>query len=138
MRKVFAYVDNIFCDIKLIDGERHKKITGVDNKLILENIRIASQEFCNTNTKLILRMPLIPSINDDEENIKGTAEFIKTLNKDIALELLPYHEFAKNKYTGLAMQYIPDQLTEIKPPQKEQVQTVESMLRHYGITVITT
>ena len=71
--------DSIIADIKLIDPERHKAATGVDNALILENIR----RLANNGANLLLRVPLIPGYTDDDENLTGIARFVASLDRKI-------------------------------------------------------
>jgi pyruvate formate lyase activating enzyme len=133
VRRVFSHADTVFIDLKLCDPQRHKKATGVDNSLILGNIRLAAQE----NTNLILRMPVIPAINDDEDNIRQSAGFILGLARPVPLELLAYHEFAKSKYLGLDKKYEPE-LLNIAPPLKEHMEQIACLFRRHGVTIIST
>ena len=60
-------------DLKVMDAEKHKRYTGVDNELILSNIRLLAK----LHKPFIIRIPLIEGINDDEDNIEATAAFIE-------------------------------------------------------------
>ena len=86
--------DLILCDIKHMDPAQHKRFTGVDNKLILENIRLLDEFPC----KIRIRLPLIPGVNDSSDNIAATVSFIKQLDNIEAVDVLPYHQAAKTKY----------------------------------------
>ena len=134
--QVFSHADYIFIDLKLCDTERHRKATGVDNNQILSNIRLAAEEF-HENVKIILRMPFIPTVNDDDENIRQTAAFIKSLAQHLPLEILAYHEFAKSKYLGLGKEYEAE-LQGIVPPQKERLEQAADLFRQHGVTIINT
>ena len=96
MEKVLPHVDLVQHDIKLTDPERHKKWTGVSNERIRENFKKAYETF--PNTKFIVRTPLIPGINDDEEHIRATLAFIRPHKNVVDYELLPYHRFGESKY----------------------------------------
>ena len=133
-QQVLSRADNIFIDLKLCDARRHRETTGVDNGQILENIRLAAKELPKS-AKLILRMPLIPTVNDDEENIRQSAEFILSLAQPVPLELLAYHEFAKSKYLGLGKKYEADSIV---PPQKERMEQIAGLFRQQGVTIINT
>ena len=86
--------DLFLYDLKLMDSQRHQKFTGVSNELILKNL----QSLSNTNTNIIIRIPLIKGINDDEDNIERAVEFISSLaGNSIPVELLPYHNTAARK-----------------------------------------
>jgi pyruvate formate lyase activating enzyme len=133
---VLARADIVFIDLKLCDPERHKKATGLDNSQILGNIRLAAEEL-GKHAELMLRMPVVPGINDDEENIRQSAEFIASLARPVPLELLAYHEFAKSKYLGLGKEYGAE-LTGIVPPQKERMEEIADLFRRHGVTIIST
>ena len=81
-------------DCKLIDSSRHKQATGAENSRILENIEFLSRQ----NVSLTVNIPLIPGINDDEENLTQTAEFLKSLPHRPNAELLAFHKMAENKF----------------------------------------
>ena len=66
LKNLMEYTDIILYDIKHVNPKKHKELTGVDNKLILENLKKAVESGIS---KIILRVPLIPGFNDDEENI---------------------------------------------------------------------
>ena len=93
---LLPYLDCILYDIKAIDEEVHERLTGVSNKLILQNaeklMRVASE-------KLLFRMPVIPDYNDME--FDKIAKFVSYNS----LELLPYHEIGIGKYEALNMKY---------------------------------
>ncbi|MBS4960695.1 MAG: glycyl-radical enzyme activating protein [Clostridiales bacterium] len=135
LREAIQYLDYILCDIKLANDKRHQEIIQVSNEGILNNIRIIADEF--PEKKLLLRVPVIPSINDDEENIWLTASFIKSLKREVPLELLPYHCFGKAKYEGIGMKY-DDRLKKIQPPEKEFMKALEKRFTAYGVHVIET
>lgn len=137
MMNVLKYVDFIFCDIKHIDTVKHRQLTGVSNEQILDNIRLIVEKLLPENKELVIRVPIIPKINDDMENLTGIAEFIKSLDKNIKLELLSYHELGKQKYKALDRKYLLEDL-EIKPPSKEYIEKVEGILKDKGINVIHT
>lgn len=136
VRAIIPYVDHVYADIKLFDNTRHERVIGVPNGRILDNIRLLAGELPKDKS-LVLRFPLIPSINDDEENITATAAFIKSLGREVRLEVLPYHEFGRGKYTALGREY---PLTErgIPAPDKEHVARIERMFTDAGIGIIKT
>lgn len=103
MAKVLPHVDIVLHDIKLTDPERHKKWTGADNTRIRANLKRAYETF--PDKKFIVRTPIIPGVNDDEEHIRATLEFIKPYKNVIDYELLPYHRFGEGKYGFLGKVY---------------------------------
>jgi len=136
LRQVLPHADNVFIDLKLYDSQRHQKATGVDNSQILSNIRLAAEELAES-AALILRMPVIPTVNDDVENIRQSAGFILSLSRVVPLELLPYHEFAKSKHLGLGIKYEPESMG-IVPPSKESMEQVADTFRRLGVIIINT
>ncbi len=92
--KVLPYVDIFLYDIKCIDGELHRKGTGKDNELILENLERLIKE----GKRIIIRTPQIPDFNDGEE-----LERIKAfcIEKGLEHEILSYHEFGEDKKKAL-------------------------------------
>ena len=91
------HIDLFYADLKHMDPDVHKRWTGADNRRILDNIRFLSEEHPN----VIVRIPLIPGVNDDEENLSASAEFIADCGSGIqAVELLRYNELAASKYAA--------------------------------------
>ncbi|USE03611.1 glycyl-radical enzyme activating protein [Vibrio sp. SCSIO 43133] len=103
IEKLLSYTDLFISDIKLLDSQRHKAHTGVDNRKILNNLRALSK----TEKPIILRIPVIPSINDDDENIAATADFIiNELNGRVqTLQLLSFMRLGEEKYRSLGLPY---------------------------------
>jgi pyruvate formate lyase activating enzyme len=121
-------VDLFLYDLKLMDDARHRQWTGVSNKKILSNLRRLAEQGEN----LIVRIPIIPGINDDEENLRQTGTYLASLPNLPPVELLPYHNIAEAKYAGLSLEY---ELKEIIPPTQEQMQTHIILLKEYGLQV---
>ena len=110
-RKVISAMDLVIMDIKHTDPAIHKQYTGVDNSLIRENLRI----LMGSNTPFLIRVPLIPGVNDSEENLTLTAQWIQNAKNLLGVELLPYNEAAGAKYHSLNMKYQPKFNTAQKP-----------------------
>jgi len=116
------YVDLFLYDIKLIDPIKHQECVGVSNELILENARRLS----NINAKLLIRVPVIPEYNDDEENIKIIAQFTRELKSAQGLELLPYHKFGSAKWRRLDQKYL---LEKIQPPPEHVMKMLRELAK---------
>ena len=114
VRMAVEHLDAYYTDIKLMDEEAHKKWTGVSNATILANIRRVSEEF--PDKPLHARLPLIPGINDSEENIGETIEFCKQLPSCQELEILPYHRLGSSTYEYLERSY---ELADLEPMDPE-------------------
>ena len=102
LRKIARYCDLILADIKHMDSEKHKEGTGVPNKVILENFRRLNEDF---EGEIVVRIPLIPGYNDDEENIRKTAEFLAPLERVKGIDLLPFNAFPVTKYEALGIDW---------------------------------
>lgn len=122
-RQVIGYLDYVMMDIKLFDGELHRKYTGVDNRQILRNARI----LCEGNIPFVIRIPLIPGVNDYEENFRNTAAWIADARALLKVELLPYHKTAGAKYDMVGKTYQPAFDTEKSVWHSQQV------FEEYGI-----
>lgn len=116
-KEVLPYVDGMFMDIKHMDSEVHKALMGAGNELILENIR----KIDAFGVPIIIRTPVIPGCNASEENIRQTAEFVKSLPGVKEYELLPYHQFGVNKYKALGREY---ELADTEPPTDEEMRAL--------------
>ena len=100
---IMKRIDEPFIDLKHICSQVHKQLTGVDNKLILHNIK----SFDQCGKPYVIRIPLIPSLNDDNDNLEGTADFLKGLKNLERVELLGYNKLAKAKYDMIGQDYDP-------------------------------
>ena len=111
LEKVIEHLDLIYFDLKHMDDEQHKKLTGVSNKEILTNLAAISKKHDN----IVVRIPVIPGLNSSAENIKETAEYTAGLSIK-KLEMLPYHNLGEVKYGQLGREY---SLSEITSPSEE-------------------
>jgi len=102
VNEVVSHCDFIMADIKHMDSKKHIWGTGVPNEQILSNFRQLNTDFKH---KIVVRIPLIPGFNDDEENIVRTAEFIKPLEHIEGLDLLPFNVYPVAKYEALGEQW---------------------------------
>lgn len=113
--KTIELADLFLFDCKHMDTAEHKRLTGVDNALILRNLRAALE----SGTEVRIRMPLMPGMNDSEENIAAMAEFLAEYGRT-EVEIMPCHLFGKSKYLALNMplpelaQYTPEELAVVQ------------------------
>lgn len=113
LKEVAQYCDLVFVDLKLMDEGKHLYYTGVSNKLILENIkRLCAMSKENGTPRVIIRIPVIPGINDDDENTKSIVAFVKGLPILPEINLLPYHNLGEAKYSMIGSTY---DLVELEP-----------------------
>lgn len=103
LEKFYPYTDLFFTDIKNMDSAVHKKWSGAGNELILKNIRQTAQ----AGKKLVVRIPVIPQINDSDENMRATAAFMRDNLGDslVQVQLLPYRKMGIEKYNSLGIPY---------------------------------
>jgi pyruvate formate lyase activating enzyme len=130
LKGIADYTDLVFYDIKHMNPQKHKKITGFSNKRILQNLIKLSREAVD----LLIRIPVIPKHNDDEANIKATAKFIVEeldLSHFKRVELLPYHRLGAFKYERLGRVY---GLGNLEAPGDNEMAALKKMIESYGLT----
>jgi pyruvate formate lyase activating enzyme len=120
-----AYTDLFLYDIKIIDNEKHKKYTGVSNMLIHDNLKKLSAVHENIH----VRIPLIPGINDDIENIEKTCLLLNSA-KISRVSLLPYHNTGVYKYARIGLEY---KLPHIKSPKRHELEAIAERFANCGI-----
>ena len=98
--RVIGLVDLFLFDLKLMDRERHRMATSVSNERILDNL----QRLDKAGAEILVRIPVIPGMNDDDENMEATAAFLTGTTSIRRVELLPYHKMADHKYAGLGLE----------------------------------
>jgi pyruvate formate lyase activating enzyme len=126
--QIMSCVDIFLYDLKLIDETRHKQYTSVSNLMILDNLKKLSR----ARASIIVRIPLIPGVNDDEENIIQSASFLSDLPHLLGVELMPYHEIGLAKYQALGMNY---RFNELKPISLQHIKEVEQILYNYHLPI---
>ena len=89
-----------------MDDNKHRKVTGVSNKVILDNARklVEAEKGLKGRIKVIFRTPVIPTVNDNKEELREITSFLKNLGKD-GLVLIPFNKFGKDKYAMLGLEY---------------------------------
>ena len=111
----------LMLDIKHIDDEEHKKLTGHTNKNILDCARYLSEQ----GIPMWIRHVLVPGITDNDEYLKKTREFIDSLDTVKKVEVLPYHTLGEYKWKELG---IPYKLEGVDPPTEERIQNAKKIL----------
>ena len=127
LKKTISYVDLFLYDIKLMDERKHKEFTGASNKLILSNL----QKLVKVH-QVIVRVPLIPDINNGLDSIEQLAEFLLKLRKIREIDLLPYHKLGVSKYKLLGRKYA---LEDITPLTQKQINDALKSLTKFGFEV---
>lgn len=147
---ILARMDLIFMDLKIFDSEKHKEYTGVSNERILENItnlavfgqqdtdifEIADAEGRTGNDghgpEIVIRIPVIGGVNDDDENIRASAEYVHRHLPHARMELLPYHRYGQIKYEALGMTY---DHPEFRTPDKAEMERLRDIVRSEGVEI---
>jgi len=116
--KVLPLTDVFYFDLKLMDSEKHREYTGRGNGDILDNARFLAAR----GARLLFRQPLIPGINTLGENVRATAEFIRSLGRpELQLQLIPYHRMGVSKYAALALPFAMEGVSPMAPGEAEAV-----------------
>ena len=102
LQEASGHLKFILFDIKSMDDEKHKKLTGVSNDLILTNFTKLREAFPELHIRV--RVPLIPGFNDTEAEIEKILAFIRGM-RNTSVELLPYHRIGQSKYMFLGLEY---------------------------------
>lgn len=130
VRRVTDLVDYIQFDLKAMDEELHRRLTSVGNGEILYN---AASLLRDRNKRVLVRLPLIPGLNDSESNLRATGLFLEQEREGVTLEILKYHRLGVGVYEELGRAY---PLPDIMPPSEEQYQNARNILSEYKINVL--
>ncbi len=123
--------DVILYDIKHTDDDVHRKYVGASNRGIIDNLRRLVE--LRGGGDIIARIPLIPGINDDEDNLKNTGEMLGEVGVR-RVHLLPYHRAGTEKYPLLQRTY---RLPDLPIPGEKEIAAARSILQEYGLRVRT-
>ena len=127
IEKVLPYTDIIISDIKHMDTNVHRKHTGRENHLILENLK----KLADLNKEIILRIPVIPGVNDSNDNLEKTADFIlNEMGGNVrTLQLLSFMRLGEEKYQSLG---IPYKMENIVVDRKAFTEKVKKMAEYFN------
>lgn len=128
LKEAARYIDLFLYDIKHINDFEHKRLTGVSNKRILENAAILKR----LGKEILFRIPIIPGLNDSEQNLKETALFIAGLPGPNNVELLPFTKLGFGKYKRLQRKNLCEN---IEPPSGERMKEIANIFSSYSINV---
>lgn len=124
--KILPYVDTFLYDVKAIDAEVHKRCTGRENALILENLRKLSE----AGARIEIRIPLVVGYNDGQ--IDAIGRYLSELSGIVRIKVLAYHEFARSRYAALGkVDTMPHTET-----TKEDVAGAVRRLCEYGLNAV--
>ncbi len=120
-KAILEVTDLVLLDIKHINPEEHKKLTGQPNDNILDFARYLDE----IGKPVWIRHVLVPGITDVDEYLEETRDFIKTLHNVKRIDVLPYHTMGIYKWKELG---IPYELEDVNPPSKERVEHAKEIL----------
>ncbi|MDD8020779.1 MAG: glycyl-radical enzyme activating protein [Acidobacteriota bacterium] len=120
--------DLVLFDLKMMDGDQHRKFTGVSNRLILKNLKVLDE----IGQAVWIRFPLIPGVNDRRENLKAMADFLLKLKSVKMINVLPYHRGGVGKFHRLNQD---DQFGIFEPPSQAMIDSVINYFRGRGLVV---
>lgn len=129
IKNAITLCDLVMLDIKHLDSQMHLKLTGKDNKKVLDFL----DYLYSINKKTRIRQVLVPSFTTDEKYIDKLIEFLDKYRTIIEkVELLPYHKMGIEKWQKLGLEYKLD----VDEPKKELVQGIRNKFVKYGFEVI--
>lgn len=125
-QRILPYVNTFLYDVKVMDPELHKKYIGVDNDLILENLKKLSGD----GVRIYIRIPTVKEVNGTDENMQATIDFLKDNDIRVAqVNLLPYHDTGKGKYSKIGRMYEGEELS---APSKDEMDRFVQMFEAAG------
>ena len=119
---LLRYTDLVMLDLKEMDEEKHRALTGHGN----QNIRNMASYLSDHNTPMWIRHVLVPGLTDDEDGLRHMNEFIGTLRTVERVEVLPYHTLGTFKWKELGIPYL---LEGVRTPTDEEVKRAEELLQ---------
>ncbi len=125
--EVARRTDLFLYDLKMMDSDLHLFWTNTGNEKIVQNLEVIAE----TGANIIIRIPLIGGVNDNDENTEQSAKFIASLagaKKEV--HLLPYHKIAQNKYSKLGKTI---DFESFKEPEKEWLAAAIAKFGEYGL-----
>jgi pyruvate formate lyase activating enzyme len=127
---ILPYTDLFLFDLKHLDSKCHENFTGVANSLILGNLRL----LLDSGKDIMIRIPIIPGINDDSEHLEILKSFLTenatgNLKK---ISLLPYHKTGSSKYKRMN---VPDRMVNIEPPSADKMNEIKRFFEETGIKI---
>lgn len=128
LREVARRADLILYDLKTLDAQRHREVTGVPLEPILQNLRALD----GAAVEVWVRVPLIPGMNDGDRDLDALGRFMRSLRRIRRIHLLPYHRVGAQKYERLRLAYT---LAALAPPTRARVAAAAERLAAFGLDV---
>lgn len=128
-KDILEHTDLVLLDIKQMDNRKHIDLTHVSNKYTLEFAKYLADH----EQDVYLRYVVVPDITDDLNDAHSLGKFIEPMKNIVKIEMLPYHELGKHKWTELGEIY---PLDGVNPPTRESMVSVQQVLQQYHSDVI--
>lgn len=128
LQRLSPLVDLFLYDLKTLDDRKHREYVGVPNSLILSNLK----RLAEWGKEVIVRIPIIPGVNDDPVSVRESGTFIASLGNVNEINLLPYHASGAEKYKRLGMD---DGMPQTVPPSADDLSLIVKELHRYVPTV---
>ncbi len=125
LERIRPLVDLWMCDVKHMDPVLHRELTGSDNRAILANLR----RLCANGAAVLLRIPLVPGGNNDEEGLRALGAFVREVDPVEGLEIMPYHRLGEGKYERFQKEYC---LADLPAATDEDIRRAAGLLREGG------
>ena len=130
LQKFIGVVDLFIVDLKIFDPMKHRDVTGVDNALIMENLRTLA--FGKSN--VVVRIPLIPGYTGNAQNVEEICAFLSATSKSIPVEFINYNSLGCNKYRLMGKEFNMDESA--RPYGEEQVHDFQAVAKRHGLLVL--
>jgi pyruvate formate lyase activating enzyme len=126
--RMASKTDLILYDLKCMDDTRHRELTGVSNVPIIDNLK----RLAANRTEVWARIPLVPGVNDDDDNIRRTIAFLSSLKTIRRVGLLPYHSGGLEKARRIGKE---SHFRKFETPSEERIAAIEAAFREAGFEV---
>lgn len=128
LERIAAKTHLFLFDLKTMDERKHLAFTGESNQLILENL----ERLAGRGSQIVIRIPVVPGVNDDPENIHRTATFLRSLGRISEVSLLPYHKLGRDKAKGISQEGF---CQDFAPPAGGSLEMMKAELEKNGFLV---
>jgi len=126
--KIAEETDLFLFDLKHMDPLKHRSYTGVSNEKILNNLELLAR----SGAQITIRIPIVPGINDDDENIERVGAFLGRLPEIREVHILPYHSVAQGKYRSLRADF---PLAGVESPTPVRMEAIAECLKRNDLRV---
>jgi len=128
VERLAAKADLVLFDLKAMEEARHREFTGVSNAPVLDNLK----RLAAGRTEVWVRIPLVAGVNDDDDNIRRTIEFLLSLKTVRRVGLLPYHASGLEKARRIGRQ---KEFRKFEAPSEERLAAIATAFREAGFEV---